>query len=78
MTLYMDVHNSLPYGATATDLAGAHAADLRDWPTRICRSGPTTSSARKRAHRNPATRYLGSPLVLGDHDGTRRDASAHE
>jgi Nickel responsive protein SCO4226-like len=29
MTLYMDVHDSLPDGATATDVAGAHAADLR-------------------------------------------------
>jgi len=29
MSLYMDVHNSLPYGTTAEDLAGAHAADLQ-------------------------------------------------
>ena len=29
MTLYMDVHNSLPAGTTATDVAGAHAADLQ-------------------------------------------------
>jgi uncharacterized protein DUF4242 len=29
MALYMDVHNSLPNGTTATDVAGAHAADLR-------------------------------------------------
>jgi Protein of unknown function (DUF4242) len=29
MALYMDVHNSLPDGATATDVAGAHAADLQ-------------------------------------------------
>jgi TusA-related sulfurtransferase len=29
MTLYMDVHNSLPQGATAADVAGAHAADLQ-------------------------------------------------
>lgn len=29
MALYMDVHNSLPDGTTADDLAGAHAADLR-------------------------------------------------
>jgi Nickel responsive protein SCO4226-like len=29
MTLYMDVHNSLPEGATAADVAGAHAADLQ-------------------------------------------------
>ena len=29
MALYMDVHNSLPDGTTATDVAGAHAADLR-------------------------------------------------
>jgi Nickel responsive protein SCO4226-like len=29
MTLYMDVHGSIPEGATATDVAGAHAADLR-------------------------------------------------
>ena len=28
MALYMDVHNSLPDGTTATDVAGAHAADL--------------------------------------------------
>ena len=28
MTLYMDVHNSLPDGTTAADVAGAHAADL--------------------------------------------------
>src|SRR6266540_2413605 len=29
MGLYMDVHNSLPDGATAADVAGAHAADLQ-------------------------------------------------
>jgi hypothetical protein len=29
MALYMDVHNTLPDGATAGDVAGAHAADLR-------------------------------------------------
>jgi Protein of unknown function (DUF4242) len=29
MALYMDVHNSLPDGATATEVAGAHAADLQ-------------------------------------------------
>jgi len=29
MALYMDVHNSLPDGATAGDVAGAHAADLQ-------------------------------------------------
>ena len=29
MALYMDVHNSLPDGATAADIAGAHAADLQ-------------------------------------------------
>ena len=29
MTLYMDVHNSLPDGTSAADVAGAHAADLR-------------------------------------------------
>ena len=29
MTLYMDVHNSLPDGTTAAEVAGAHAADLR-------------------------------------------------
>ena len=29
MTLYMDVHNSLPDGTTAADVAGAHAADLQ-------------------------------------------------
>jgi hypothetical protein len=29
MALYMDVHNSLPEGATAADVAGAHAADLQ-------------------------------------------------
>jgi Nickel responsive protein SCO4226-like len=29
MALYMDVHNSLPVGTTAADVAGAHAADLR-------------------------------------------------
>ena len=29
MALYMDVHNSLPDGTTADDVAGAHAADLR-------------------------------------------------
>lgn len=28
MALYMDVHNSLPEGTTAADVAGAHAADL--------------------------------------------------
>lgn len=28
MSLYMDVHNSLPEGTTVADLAGAHAADL--------------------------------------------------
>ena len=27
MALYMDMHNSLPDGATAADVAGAHAAD---------------------------------------------------
>ena len=29
MSLYMDMHNSLPEGATATDVAEAHAADLQ-------------------------------------------------
>jgi len=29
MALYMDVHNSLPDGTTAAEVAGAHAADLR-------------------------------------------------
>lgn len=29
MSLYMDVHSSLPDGITAADLAGAHEADLR-------------------------------------------------
>ena len=29
MALYMDVHNALPDGATAADVAGAHAADLQ-------------------------------------------------
>jgi UTP-glucose-1-phosphate uridylyltransferase len=28
MPLYMDVHNKLPEGATATDVAGAHEADV--------------------------------------------------
>lgn len=28
MPLYMDVHQKLPDGATAKDVAGAHAADL--------------------------------------------------
>jgi hypothetical protein len=28
MALYMDVHDSLPDGATAADVARAHAADL--------------------------------------------------
>ena len=28
MTLYMDVHDHLPEGSTATDVANAHAADL--------------------------------------------------
>lgn len=27
--LFMDVHNHLPEGATATDVAEAHAADMR-------------------------------------------------
>ena len=29
MSLYMDVHNSLPNDATAVDVAEAHAADLQ-------------------------------------------------
>lgn len=29
MSLYMDVHNTLPDGTSAADVAGAHAADLR-------------------------------------------------
>jgi Protein of unknown function (DUF4242) len=28
MALYMDIHNSLPEGATAEDVAQAHAADV--------------------------------------------------
>jgi len=28
MTLYMDVHETLPEGTTAADVAGAHAQDL--------------------------------------------------
>lgn len=28
MPLYMDVHNTLPEGATADDVAGAHEADM--------------------------------------------------
>jgi hypothetical protein len=29
MTLYMDVHDSLPEGTTVADVAGAHAQDLQ-------------------------------------------------
>ncbi|HET7691374.1 MAG TPA: DUF4242 domain-containing protein [Nocardioidaceae bacterium] len=29
MPLFMDVHETLPDGATATDVAGAHEADLK-------------------------------------------------
>jgi uncharacterized protein DUF4242 len=29
MALYMDVHNTLPEGASAADVAEAHAADLQ-------------------------------------------------
>ncbi|MDP9068996.1 MAG: DUF4242 domain-containing protein [Actinomycetota bacterium] len=29
MPLFMDVHNKLPEGATAEDVAGAHEADLK-------------------------------------------------
>jgi hypothetical protein len=29
MPLYMDVHESLPEGTTAADVAGAHAEDLK-------------------------------------------------
>ncbi len=29
MPLFMDVHESLPEGATAADVAGAHEADLK-------------------------------------------------
>lgn len=29
MPLFMDVHESLPEGASAMDVAGAHAADLK-------------------------------------------------
>ena len=29
MALYMDVHNELPEGTTASDVAGAHMSDLR-------------------------------------------------
>lgn len=29
MPLYMDVHNSLPEGATAADVAAAHAEDVK-------------------------------------------------
>lgn len=29
MPLFMDVHNTLPDGATAADVAGAHAEDLK-------------------------------------------------
>jgi hypothetical protein len=29
MALYMDVHDSLPEGTTAADVAGAHARDLQ-------------------------------------------------
>jgi len=29
MSLYMDVHSTLPDGTTAADLAGAHEADLQ-------------------------------------------------
>ena len=29
MSLYMDVHNTLPAGTTAADVAGAHEADLQ-------------------------------------------------
>ncbi len=29
MPLFMDVHQSLPEGSTAADVAGAHAADLK-------------------------------------------------
>jgi len=29
MSLYMDVHNTLPDGTTAADIAGAHESDLQ-------------------------------------------------
>jgi hypothetical protein len=29
MTLFMDVHNGLPEGATAADVAAAHAEDIK-------------------------------------------------
>jgi len=29
MPLFMDVHNNLPEGATAADVAGAHAEDIK-------------------------------------------------
>ena len=29
MSLYMDVHNTLPEGTTVADVAGAHEADLQ-------------------------------------------------
>jgi hypothetical protein len=29
MPLFMDIHEKLPEGATAADVAGAHAADLK-------------------------------------------------
>jgi hypothetical protein len=29
MTLFMDVHNNLPEGATAADVAAAHAEDVK-------------------------------------------------
>jgi len=29
MTLFMDIHENLPDGTTAQDVAGAHAADLK-------------------------------------------------
>ncbi|MEX1046200.1 MAG: DUF4242 domain-containing protein [Actinomycetota bacterium] len=29
MPLFMDMHESLPEGATASDVAGAHAADVK-------------------------------------------------
>jgi hypothetical protein len=36
MALYMDVHDSLPVGTTAADVAGAHAADLGSRTASVC------------------------------------------
>ena len=70
MALFMDVHRSLPEGATAEDVAQAHRADLETQDRYGVRylnywADADAGSARATSVRNPATpRGLSSRVTM--------------